>query len=67
MNALLKLENINKKFGGIVTAKNICMEARAGEIHGLIGPNGAGKTTMMNLISGIYPVDSGKIFLMVAI
>lgn len=62
MNALLKLENINKKFGGIVTAKNICMEARAGEIHGLIGPNGAGKTTMMNLISGIYPVDGGKIF-----
>ena len=37
------------------------MEVYPGDIHGLIGPNGAGKTTMLNLISGITPVDSGTI------
>lgn len=61
MNELLRLTNVNKRFGGVVTAKDVCMSLKAGEIHGLIGPNGAGKTTLLNLISGITPADSGKI------
>lgn len=62
MEKILQLTDVNKRFGGIVTADNVCMELEAGEIHGLIGPNGAGKTTLLNLISGILEVDSGSIF-----
>ena len=58
---ILKLENINKRFGGVVTAKDIKFDLFPGEIKGLIGPNGAGKTTLMNIISGIYTADSGTI------
>lgn len=61
MTPILKLTNVNKNFGGVVVAKDICLELYPGNIHGLIGPNGAGKTTLLNLISGIYDVDSGKI------
>ena len=60
--AILKLERVCKSFGGVVTAKNVDLKVMPGEIHGLIGPNGAGKSTMMNLISGIYEVDEGKIY-----
>lgn len=59
---ILKLDDVNKAFGGIVTADHVSFELYPGEILGLIGPNGAGKSTMLNLISGIYQVDSGKIF-----
>ena len=62
MKTMLKLENVCKSFGGVVTADHVDMTVYAGEVHGLIGPNGAGKTTMLNLISGIYDVDDGKIF-----
>ena len=61
MEPVLKLEGVCKAFGGVVTASNVDLEVFPGEIHGLIGPNGAGKTTMMNLISGIYSCDDGKI------
>lgn len=61
-NPILKLEDVNKAFGGIVTANHVSFELYPGEILGLIGPNGAGKSTMLNLISGIYQVDNGKIF-----
>ncbi len=61
MTPILKLANVNKNFGGVVVAKDICLNLLPGSIHGLIGPNGAGKTTLLNLISGIYNVDSGKI------
>lgn len=60
-NPILRLENVCKSFGGVVTAKQVNLQVMPGEVHGLIGPNGAGKTTMMNLISGIYEMDSGKI------
>ena len=60
---ILRLEDVNKAFGGVVAADHVSFRVRSGEITGLIGPNGAGKTTTLNLISGIYPVDSGKIYL----
>jgi ABC-type branched-subunit amino acid transport system ATPase component len=59
--AILELRNINKSFGGVVTAENVSFSVFPGEIKGLIGPNGAGKTTMLNLISGITNVNNGVI------
>lgn len=59
---ILMLQKVCKSFGGVVTAKGVDLQVMPGEIHGLIGPNGAGKSTMMNLISGIYEVDSGDIW-----
>jgi len=58
---LLKLTNVNKRFGGVVAAKDVSFEVHEGEIMGLIGPNGAGKSTILNLISGIYDCDGGSI------
>lgn len=59
---LLEVRDVNKSFGGVVTADHVNMTVEAGQIRGLIGPNGAGKTTLLNLISGIYDVDGGQIF-----
>lgn len=61
--SVLKVENICINFGGVKGADNVSFEVEPGEIVGLIGPNGAGKTTTLNLISGIYNVDSGSVFL----
>lgn len=63
MKPILRLDKVNKRFGGVVAADDITFSVMPGEIHGLIGPNGAGKSTLMNLISGIYDADSGSIFL----
>jgi len=61
VSIILKVENLTKKFGGLVANDNIDMKIEEGMILGLIGPNGAGKTTLFNCISGIYKIDSGKI------
>ena len=60
---LLELKGIFKNFGGVVAASDINVELFGGEVFGLIGPNGAGKTTIVNMITGIYQADKGKIFL----
>ena len=62
MSAMLRLENVTKKFGGLTAVNNLSMEVREHSIHALIGPNGSGKTTNTNMIEGVYPVTSGKIF-----
>lgn len=62
MNPILQLDGICKSFGGVSTAKDVSFTLEQGAVYGLIGPNGAGKTTMMNMISGIYTPDAGKIF-----
>jgi len=59
----IRVERVQKHFGGIVVAEDISLEIKAGEILGLIGPNGAGKTTLFNLISGIHAPDGGEIYL----
>lgn len=61
MTVLVSIKDVCKKFGGIVVADHVDLTISAGEILGLIGPNGAGKTSLFNLISGLYPVDSGSI------
>ena len=63
MNPILRLDKVCKNFGGVTAADHVTFSVMPGEIHGLIGPNGAGKSTLMNLISGIYTCDSGKIYL----
>jgi branched-chain amino acid transport system ATP-binding protein len=60
--ALLEIQSVTKRFGGLYAIDNVSLTLNSGEIMGLIGPNGAGKTTLFNLISGFYPVDSGNIF-----
>jgi branched-chain amino acid transport system ATP-binding protein len=62
MKPILRLDHVCKNFGGVVAAKDVTISVQPGTIHGLIGPNGAGKTTMMNIISGIYQPDSGRIY-----
>lgn len=56
---LYKIENLTKRFGGLVAVSELTMEIREGEILGLIGPNGAGKSTTFNLISGFYKPTTG--------
>ncbi len=61
MTALLQLQDVTKKFGGIRAVDGIALRVDKAEIVSVIGPNGAGKTTLFNLISGFLPVTSGRI------
>ncbi len=61
MNALLEIENLNLRFGGVRAVQDLSFTVKEREILGLIGPNGAGKSTVFNLIDGIYPPDAGRI------
>lgn len=63
MSEVLRLENVSKRFGGVVVADDITLTIESGHILGLIGPNGAGKTSLFNLVSGIVPLDAGAIYL----
>lgn len=58
---VLEVKDIAISFGGIKAVQGVSFEVKRGEILGLIGPNGSGKSTCVNLISGVYKVDSGKI------
>jgi ABC-type branched-subunit amino acid transport system ATPase component len=60
---MLRLEGITKIFGGLTALEDVSFSIKKGEITGIIGPNGAGKTTLFNIISGIYSLTSGDIFL----
>jgi branched-chain amino acid transport system ATP-binding protein len=59
--AMLKVEKINKRFGGLIAVQDFNLQLEEKEIIGLIGPNGAGKTTVFNMIAGFYRPDSGRI------
>jgi branched-chain amino acid transport system ATP-binding protein len=58
---LLEVENVSKRFGGIVALDGLSLAAEQGEIVGLIGPNGAGKTTAFNVITRLYTPDEGDV------
>ncbi|UCG39061.1 MAG: ABC transporter ATP-binding protein [bacterium] len=60
--ALLRCENVTKRFGGLVAVDSMTFEIDSGELMAIVGPNGAGKTTMFNLINGVFPADEGKIW-----
>jgi branched-chain amino acid transport system ATP-binding protein len=59
--AMLSVEQVTRRFGGIVAVDDVSFDVSEGEIVGLIGPNGAGKTTMFNLITRLYRPDDGEI------
>jgi branched-chain amino acid transport system ATP-binding protein len=60
--AILRAENLRKKFGGIVATDKIDLVVKRQELHCIIGPNGAGKSTLFSLLCGIYRPDDGRIF-----
>lgn len=57
----LEVEGVFVHFGGVKALQNVGFSTYKGEIFSIIGPNGAGKTSMLNVISGFYKADSGKI------
>ena len=61
--SILVLDNVSKHFGGLAVIEDLAFAVRRGFCTGLIGPNGAGKTTVFNLITGVYPLDAGRIVL----
>src|SRR5690606_6130683 len=60
---LLRLEGLQKHFGGLRAVDGIDMEVARGTVHALIGPNGSGKTTTLNVVSGIYRPTGGRILI----
>jgi branched-chain amino acid transport system ATP-binding protein len=63
MNALLRVEHLTMRFGGLTAINGLSFTARHGDITALIGPNGAGKTTVFNCITGFYKPTEGRIAL----
>jgi len=59
--ASLELDGVSRAFGGLKALRGVSLRVEAGSIHALIGPNGAGKTTLVNVITGFYRADSGRI------
>jgi ABC-type branched-subunit amino acid transport system ATPase component len=60
---LLRLDKVQRHFGGVHAVDQVSLEVEEGSIQGLIGPNGAGKTTLVNVITGYVPYQSGKAWL----
>jgi ABC-type branched-subunit amino acid transport system ATPase component len=60
---MLRLEGITQVFGGITALDDVSFTVNGGTITGVIGPNGAGKTTLFNVISGLYTLTSGRVYL----
>jgi len=58
---LLRVENLVRRFGGIVATDNLSLDVAKGELHAIIGPNGAGKTTLISQLTGQVPPNSGAI------
>src|SRR5262249_27162308 len=59
--ALLEVENVSRRFGGILALDELSLTVDDGEIAGLIGPNGAGKTTAFNVITRLYRPSGGAV------
>jgi branched-chain amino acid transport system permease protein len=59
----LRVENVGRRFAGLIALENADFEIRPGLVTGLIGPNGAGKSTLINSISGVVPPTSGRVMI----
>jgi branched-chain amino acid transport system ATP-binding protein len=57
----LRIDGVAKQFGGVTAVDDVSIEVRKGEILSIIGPNGAGKTSLLNMVSGFYRPDRGRI------
>jgi branched-chain amino acid transport system ATP-binding protein len=60
-DALLQIDGLSKRFGGVIASDEITLTLPAGELHAIIGPNGAGKTTLIGELTGEIRPDSGRI------
>lgn len=63
MSVLLSIDDISKRFRGLLAVDRLSFQVNQGEIFAVIGPNGAGKTTLFNMIAGVFSPDSGTIVL----
>jgi branched-chain amino acid transport system ATP-binding protein len=63
MSALLQIQDISKAFGGVQAVNRVSLDVNQGDLVSVIGPNGAGKTSLLNMISGFYHPDQGRIVL----
>ena len=61
MAPFFEVENLTKRFGGLVAVNNVSFQIGRDEIVGLIGPNGSGKTTLVRCIIGIFKPESGEV------
>ncbi|HZX87673.1 MAG TPA: ABC transporter ATP-binding protein [Reyranella sp.] len=59
----LVVEGVSKRFGGVVAVQDVSLEVPRGAIVSIIGPNGAGKTSLLNMVSGFYKPDTGRVVL----
>jgi branched-chain amino acid transport system ATP-binding protein len=62
-SVLVQMHEVSKAFGGVQAVSRVSLDVPRGEIVSVIGPNGAGKTTVLNMISGFYHPDTGRIVL----
>lgn len=60
--AVLEARDVSKSFGAVRALQNVDFSVYPAEVVGLIGDNGAGKSTLINVLTGVYPPDSGEIF-----
>jgi len=58
---MLRVEGVNKSFGGLKALSDVSFSVEEGSVLGLIGPNGAGKTTLLNVIGGVFPPERGVV------
>lgn len=58
----LEVHEVTVRFGGVVALDGVSIDVKKGTTVGVIGPNGSGKTTLFNVISGLQPMDAGKVF-----
>src|SRR4029453_9471777 len=59
----LVVEGVSKRFGGVIAVQDVSLQVPRGAVVSIIGPNGAGKTSLLNMVSGFYKPDSGRIVL----
>lgn len=59
---VVELKNITKRFPGVVALKDMSLQIKPGEIHGLVGENGAGKSTLIKVLTGVHTADEGEVF-----
>jgi branched-chain amino acid transport system ATP-binding protein len=63
VSALVEIREVSKAFGGVQAVTRVSLDVTKGDILSVIGPNGAGKTTVLNMVSGFYHPDTGRISL----